>query len=49
VAIASNCGGDLLFLLPDDTGEPLSEAIYFWDRETDEAKPVADAMDDLPS
>ncbi len=49
VAIASNGGGDLLLFLPNEMGERMSEAIYFWDHQTGESKSVAEAIDVLPN
>ena len=47
VAIGDNGGGDKLILLPDKTGDRLSDSIYWWDHETDEVTLVADDFADL--
>jgi hypothetical protein len=48
VAIATNGGGDLLVLLPDDN-EPaaLRPEVYWWDHETGDIEKVADDFEEV--
>ena len=47
LAIGNNGGGDVLILLPEDTGLRYADAVYCWDHETGEIVPVADTFDEL--
>lgn len=47
LAIGNNGGGDLLVLLPDPAGGRYADAVYWWDHETGELNPAADAFEEL--
>ena len=48
LAVGNNGGGDLLVLLPDPVGGRYADAVYWWDHETGEVYPAADAFEELP-
>lgn len=47
LAIGNNGGGDLLVLVPDADGRRYADAVYWWDHETGELHPAADAFEEL--
>ena len=47
LAIGNNGGSDLLVLLPDPAGGRYADAVYWWDHETGELHPAADAFEEL--
>ena len=47
VAIADNGTGDKLVFVPNDAGDRLAEAVYWWDHETGELTAVADDFGEL--
>jgi hypothetical protein len=49
LAIGSNGGGDHLVLLADPETDRYTEAVYWWDHETDALHKVADAFEELSS
>lgn len=47
LVIGNNGGGDLLILLPEESGLRYADAVYWWDHETGEVIPAADTFEDL--
>jgi hypothetical protein len=47
LAIGHNGGGDLLILLPDESGKRYRDEVYWWDHETREVHLLADTFDSL--
>src|SRR5262249_17202933 len=47
LAIGSNGGGEWLVLLADRDTDRYTEAVYWWDHETDELNKVADSFEEL--
>jgi hypothetical protein len=47
LVVGDNGGGDLLVLLPDPAGGCFADPVYWWDHETGELHPAADAFEEL--